>query len=403
MFILTESIDFGPNALHQLLKIGGLVSLVVYHRNPRPQTLALAFFLFGLGVWDKALFVWALTGIAIAGSLVFWREVRSHMRLRTLTIAASGFVLGALPFLVYNVVRPLDTVATNARISFDNPVGKLYLLKLTMNGSGYFGFLTAASPGPNPGHPRSAIQHAAFTLDGLASSPAATWTVIALVLCIAAIPLAWRTRARRPALFALLALLITWLQMALTTGAGAAVHHIALLWPFHFLLIAVVLHHVLPRRAAFAAIAVLCVMHVLVMNHYVVTLIRNGSTVRWTDAFPALSTKLAESSHAKIFTADWGILETLNLMSEGELPLQDASYALRKDGQASNTQALEHLLATAGAVWVSHTPGNEQIPGVNQALDRAALRLGYSKEVLRTIQDRNGRPIFDIIRFRRAS
>ena len=49
--------------------------------DPR-QDLAWAFFLFGLGLWDKAIFAWVLFGLAVAAVAVFPRDMRKHLSAR---------------------------------------------------------------------------------------------------------------------------------------------------------------------------------------------------------------------------------------------------------------------------------------------------------------------------------
>jgi hypothetical protein len=99
-----------------------------------------------------------------------------------------------------------------------------------------------------------------------------------------------------------------------------------------------------------------------------------------------------------MFSADWGILETLNLMSEGALPVEDASVLLYPQLQAGGVQA---RLGNERAVWITHSAGREEWHGVNAALEHTATSAGYSRELLHTVYDRNGRAIFDILRFRR--
>jgi hypothetical protein len=402
-FILTEPVDWGFVAFQQVFKVGALVLLLAFHRRPEPLRLGAAFFLFGLAMWDKAVFSWVLGGIVVAGVGVFWKEIRPQLSRRNAISGAAGFIAGSLPFLVYNIVRPFETFAASARASTEGAMTKLYLLKRTLDGSAAFGFVTAPDTGPNPGIPHSLVQHVGFWLNNLLGAPTTTWTAAALAAAILGLPLVWRTPARRPALFALAVMAVTWIQMFLTAGAGGALHHVILLWPFQYLVIAAVMVEAARYLGKYAPHGIVMVTGLLalsnlaVANHYFVATVQNGPAVRWTDAFPKLNAWLYEAHAKRIETADWGILETLNLVSEGELPVEDASAALRS-GDAGQ---IARKLAEPGALWVTHGNGYEIWPGVNATLDRLASGFGYSKELLQTIHDRNGRPIFDIFRFRR--
>lgn len=406
LFIITDAADYGPTALQHAFKLGALVLLVAYHRRPAAWRLAGAFFLLGIALWDKAVFVWLLAALAVAGVAVFWREIRVHVSLRNIGIAAGGFVVGALPFLIYNIARPLETFRLNAHLGADNPFIKVVLLKRTLDGSGMFGYITSWDGGPRPVAPRGLTQHLAFAISRMFGAPHTDWMMWAALAAVALTGLVWRTRARRPLLFALLFVAVTWSAMFLATGAGGAVHHVILLWPFPAMIVAVVVSELAARfkrykTAGLVAVAgVLCFSNLLVVNQYYVELVRNGPGVRWTDAFPRLTAWLYDARARRIAIADWGILETLNLMSEGELPIEGAGGGLRPDASAQDREEIANLLAAPDTIWVTHGEAVEQWPGSKAALLKTAAASGYSAELLQTIQDRNGRAIFEIFRFR---
>ena len=74
-FVLTGTVDFGFIALQFVFKLGALLLLVQFHRRPAVWRLAGAFFLLGLALWDKAVFLWILAAVAIAAIVVFRREI----------------------------------------------------------------------------------------------------------------------------------------------------------------------------------------------------------------------------------------------------------------------------------------------------------------------------------------
>ena len=117
-----------------------------------------------------------------------------------------------------------------------------------------------------------------------------------------------------------------------------------------------------------------------------------------SDFWTPLHDWLRKRNASPIVIADWGILETLNLMSQGELPVVDASASLYPQPRP---QSVIPLLRRPGAIWVTHSAGREQWPGVNAALDVIAAEAGASKTLLHTVHDRNGRAIFDIFAFPR--
>src|SRR5258706_12199974 len=74
-YLLLETGDYGPIALQLFLKMGAMLLLLRFHRDGKPWALAAGFFLLGLALWDKAVFLWGVFGLTIAPLPVFPRVV----------------------------------------------------------------------------------------------------------------------------------------------------------------------------------------------------------------------------------------------------------------------------------------------------------------------------------------
>jgi len=394
-YLLLNTADYGPVTLQFVFKLAALVLLIRFHQKARKKELAWAFFLFGLGMWDKAIFAWVLFGLAIAAIVVFPRDLRKQLTGPNIAVAGLAMLAGALPLVIYNIARPLETLRSNARLSQMELPHKTDILEQTMDGYVMFGFLTAVDPGPQPGEPKHWYQSLSLAMSRWTGHPhrnAMVWAAIAPVLALAFLwKWLWNSQARAPILFGLIACAATWLPMVLTAGAGGAAHHAILLWPFHLLPIAAVLARI-PAAPAALVTALLCGSNVAVTNQYYADLIRNGPTVRWTDAMDPLERYLTDLHPRQIVAADWGFMETMNLLSEGALPMVYAD--------ASSDQAVNALLRDPQNVFVAHSPGLAYLPEERVALENAAQRENYQEETLTTIHDRNGRPTFDVFRFR---
>src|SRR5262245_21730793 len=79
-FVQTIRLDWGPVALMHLLKMGGLCLLVCWLATGLRRQLAAGMFLFGLGLWDKATFIWFLAGLGATVVLLFPRETLRRVR-----------------------------------------------------------------------------------------------------------------------------------------------------------------------------------------------------------------------------------------------------------------------------------------------------------------------------------
>jgi 4-amino-4-deoxy-L-arabinose transferase-like glycosyltransferase len=389
MYVILEAIDYGPNALHFVLKLGAMLLLVRFHRTASAIALASGFFLLGLGLWDKAIFAWVLFGISAATVIVFPRDVWRHLTIRNLSIAAAATIMGALPLLIYNIARPLDTFKTNVHMTHEPLMHKVDLLELTMSGSALFGFFTAVEPPPHPGEANTPVLKISKAISAAAHHPIANFTIWAA--CLSCLGLFARA-SRKPVLFGILACAGTWLPMVLTAGAGAAAHHVILLWPFQFLAIAAALAAVPWQVAAFATV-VLCASNLAVTNEYYWELVHNGPDIRWTDAVFPLERRLETLRSPTIYIVDWGIFETLNLLSD--------NTGLVSAPDMSNIEELRKIVSDPRAAFVAHTARYEYFPQQRALLEDTAAGAGYEEVPIEIIYDRNGRATFDVFRFRK--
>jgi 4-amino-4-deoxy-L-arabinose transferase-like glycosyltransferase len=390
MFVILEAIDFGPNALHFVLKLGAMLFLVRFHRDRSVWTLAAGFFLFGLGLWDKAIFAWVLFGISIATMVVFPRDVWRHLTLRNLAIAAGSIVVGALPLIAYNIHRPLETFKANRGMTNDPFSHKAVLLERTMNGAALFGFFTSVETAPHLGQANTQLLKASQAISDAAHQPTANFTIAAL--CVSCLGLFARA-SRKAVLFGLLACAATWLPMVVTAGAGGAAHHVILLWPFQFLAIAAALAAVPWRSIAFTATLVLCVANLVVTNEYYWELVQNGPDIRWTDAIYPLERRLETLRSPDIYIVDWGIFETLNLLSDNSAPVRAVDW--------TNQENLRNIVSDPRAAFVAHTAKYAYFPQQRATLEDVAQSGGYEEVPIEIIYDRNGRATFDVFRFRK--
>lgn len=390
MYVILEAIDYGPNALHFVLKLGAMLLLVRFHREPRTRWLAAAFLLLGLGLWDKAIFAWVLFGIGLATLAVFPREIWSHFTPRNLAIASAALIFGALPLVIYNIARPLDTFRSNIHLNNEPLAHKADLLERTVSGWALFGFFTSVEPPPHPGEASTRLQKISGAVSEAAHHPTRNLTIPAL--CAACLGLFARA-SRKPVAFGLLACLGTWIPMVLTAGAGGAAHHVILLFPFQFLSIAAALAAVPWRFAAIAGTVALCAANLAVTNEYYWELLRNGPDIRWSDALYPLEHELERLRSPNIYVADWGFYESLVLLSDNSIPLHELEW--------TNAEALRQACSDPRVAFVGHTAKFAYLPQERTALEDAASNAGYEEVPIETIYDRNGRPTFEVFRFRK--
>jgi hypothetical protein len=406
IYLITNCYDWGPVALQHLLLLSGTLLTLRFVETKRLLPLAAAFFLWGLMLWDKALSVWLLSSIGLAAVLLFPRFLAGLLTRRRVAIALLAFILGAFPLLRFNLKSHWSTFRGN----FTHDAffyRKLPALLYTLDGRGLFGWMMPFpnQPAPSPHAPDSLPAAISANISSVAGHPTHDWMLYALGAAILLTPLA-RGRELRTILFCLVVLVGGWLQMAITAGAGAAVHHTILLWPLPQAIVAVALVAATRRlgRAgkplAAVVAAALVLSNALVLNEYYAVLFRSGPLLAWSRAVLPLSDYLKTTPAQYVYSADWGIQEPLRLLNFGKLPLRSLIDPIVKPVfDADDQKHLIDALDQPGPVYILHTQEAEQFPGVRERLLHFAADHGYRREILAQISDGYGRPIFEVCRF----
>lgn len=407
-FVLLTTFDWGPVALQHLLLLGGLNLLVTFQRRGSRRALAAAFFLFGLAFWDKAIFAWMFSGVALAGLIVFHREIRPALNARHIRVATVAVLAGASPLILYNA-RSHGSTFQQARLDTADLPGKARQLRSTLEGPALFGYLTREEDGQRRLDPPSRLESAVLALSELAGRPRRSVMPFALASCLLLFPLLGRD-ARRAVLFATIAMAVAWLQMALTRGAGGSAHHAVLLWPLPLWIVAVTFAD-LSRRlgralliAAAAAVTVIAASSLLVTNEYLAQFVRHGAGPYWSDAMGPLCRRLLATPAGAVVVVDWGILDSVRVLGRGRLPLfQAIDLASREELDDEAKRTLKWLLELPDPVFVGYAPEEREVAPAGERLAAHAARLGFRRETLDFVRDRHGRRVFEVYRFRATS
>jgi hypothetical protein len=352
--------------------------------------LALGFFCFGLALWNKAVFVWALFGLTAGALVVFWPELRRCLTLRNLTYSAGAFLLGAMPLIAYNIHHRNATLGNNAQLDVASLPGKWIQIERALNGSSLFGFMVSDESSPRPKNPSSWRGRTALWIREHFGEHRQTGFYYVCGALLLAVPWWWRWRAAR---FSFVFTAASWAAMASTHNAGASVHHVVLLWPFPILFAATALAE-LPWRSVTIVVGIgIVAMNLLVLNQYMSQFERNGPAGSFTDAIFPLSASLSETPGMTPYLLDWGIAEPVTFLHQGRLKFSPTDYSSDPDATE-----IQRMLTDPQAEFITHVAGQEVFPRRGHALLVQAEASGYRKESLGTIPDSNGRPVFE--RFR---
>lgn len=399
-FLMTNTFDWGPVALGHLLLVTGCFCLLKFsQRRDQMRHLAQGFFFLGLGLWNKALMLWALAGLACAAVAVFWPEVRGFLSRKVFAIGIAPFLLGSLPFVLYNIRHANATLGSNAH--FETAPAKLVLLnKLemergTLNGSGLFGFIPAEHWIDHTHPPVTRRGKIAEWIGSHVVEHQSTGFDYAFLAAVLAVPVWWRVRAAR---FALVFMVVTWLAMAVTRDAGGAIHHAVLLWPFPQFFVAIVLAS-LPWRPLGSVIGVaLIAMNLLVVNEYIREFDQFGATGNFTDALFPLSDAIPENGHP-VYVVDWGMANTIAMFHKGRVEVRPVdSLFITATPNENETRIIKVVFEDHDALFIGHVPGHE-VMQTRANLDHTAASFHLRKQMVRIVTDSNGRPVFEIFRW----
>jgi len=400
-FLLTNTFDWGPVAIEHFLLVTSCLLFVKFASSGKYWQLAGAFLVLGLGLWNKAIFLWALTGLTAAALSVLWPEIRNCLRWKAVGIALVCFLSGALPFLIYNVERKNATLRENVTLEVPNWKAKMLQVQNALEGQSMLGYLVLEDDADRPKQPLTPLARAAFRVHHTFGERRAGILAYAAAGCLLLVPLWWRSRAAR---FALVFCPVTWLMMAITKDAGGAPHHVVLLWPFPQLLVGITLAAIPWRPATALLAAAIACSNLLVWNEHLYKFARNGTGQTFTDAIGPLSEKLGEmysSGHTTmIYITDWGMWNTLAMMHQGRLPIVgvDDLFPANPMPDGERDEMLRKIFTNRGAIFVGHVAGQEVFAGLRERIERTAETAGLGKQVVELVPDSNGRPMFEIFR-----
>jgi 4-amino-4-deoxy-L-arabinose transferase-like glycosyltransferase len=393
-FLLTNTYDWGPVALEHVLLVTGCFFLLKYAQDGREKYLVWGFFFLGLALWNKAIFVWALAGLTVATVSVFGREFVKMTNRRHLALAAAGFVLGSLPFLIYNGHRRAETFRNNGHLEPLAAPKKFIHFSSALGGHGLYGYIVSEEWTDNPKPARSLRGRAAvFIRDHLGEHRGGGMEYAAL-LALLAVPLWWPSRAAR---FALVFTGVAWFFMASTRDAGASMHHTVLLWPFPQLFVAVTIAAIRWKWAVAAICFVLFAWNLLVVNQYLSQFERNGAENVYTDALYPLSAAIAEVPGQTVYTLDWGIQFPLDVLHNGHLNFKNGQDPFQTDTPTDGEKDIAgRIFADRNALFIAHVDKRENFAGTRRRFLEAANAAGCHQENVRIIHDSNSRPVFEV-------
>jgi hypothetical protein len=329
------------------------------------------------------------------------REALARLRAGAVAIALVGFALGASPYIAYRLQAgpqgpDLEWETEPARYQ-----QKWWMLAKTLDGTVARGFMiasTAPAPGPSTGTLDDGLE--AFFGPELREGSAVSllpWAVLAAALLL---PWTKEPAARFAAVFCLAALA----AMAPIRDAGS-VHHQTLVLPYPQLLVGATLacwagRGRRPRAAALAVFVAVAASNLITIGSLYRDALRLGGKPDWSEASYELAAYLEARGPRLAVSLDWGIDNPQRFLLEHDPPVQPLAFPW--DWADSGTvERLEQEMRQGGVVFLGRANPAERLYEESWTeAGEAAARAGVRLELVREIEDRQGRAVFHILEAR---
>jgi 4-amino-4-deoxy-L-arabinose transferase-like glycosyltransferase len=411
--------DWGPVALMMLFKVGSLYFLVRFAQTKQRAFLVAGAFMLGLGVYDKANFLWYLFALPLAAFLIWPRQCRILLSRRNLTTAAMFFVLGCWPLLLFNLAKKGATfreqIATSTPLS--NAIAyKTQVLKETLNGTAAYHFI---NNGAEPGYFRSAGA-AGFKGNSFSSVTLGLIdfqeTLLPPALLVAAIVIVLllmfsTNRGRRAISFVIILALVIFAGIIATPRATGS-HHILMLYPFPQIIVAYAASGLWswkftarnPSTRLTAGVVLAALLFSLLVSNLVLDAkyLQSFRAIGGKGIWSAAVFQLAEFGQAnrknKLLLMDWGFENQLQLLSRGSLNREEFFWTLLD--QKREKALVDLLYQKAGkdndTIFVFHTSPYAQFTEPRRIFDRMLAKYALSSQTVKVFYQNDGEAVFQL-------
>ncbi len=396
-FLFIATFDWGPVVLQSLLLVTSLLLAVRWYGERNPRLLFLCGLTVGLALWDKAVFLWQLTGLVVALLMVNFPLVRQLWTRSNLGLFSRGLLLGALPLIVANFGHHFATIRDNGHRTLNGFGAKAAFLQSALDGQAATTFFVESGR-PEADRIHRPLQSLGLWLVHTLGDTPSLWRFYPGLLVILLGIVLTRGTQRRWLLFFLISGTVGWLQSATTLHAGDMVHHDVLFWINWYAGIALSTAALLtitvtPVRIATASlIGVACLRGLLVMGPGYGELIAHPGTPRWTNADVALAQHLKQAHIKRVIAADWGLRNVVRARTDSSIEVDNQGPKLT----LGNFDQKSFLSCSSDCAVVTHTDNRNVFPSVPEVLAKGLKTAGLCKSGTTTVYDTHGVPAFEV-------
>jgi 4-amino-4-deoxy-L-arabinose transferase-like glycosyltransferase len=379
-FLLTTVFDWGPVCLLILSTVAFLNLMQRFLVTGDSRFAAAASFVAGLACWDKAIFAFLLAAMIVAAWVLYSKEIRARISLRTFILAAVALGVGAFPLIAFNLHQAGATLKASEYLLRGLPSEKLLMLQRTLDGRALEHYMFRSVPGEDIALQGSSLEALVEGWYRTTNMRPGSFLFPAFLAALLGLPFLRNSRYFKPILFAWLSFGITVAAMLAFRAAGSGPHHTVLLYPAPQFLVAATAVGLAEQRHRWRPASALILLAVaasnlLLLAQYYKAGRNNGFSVYWSDGIAAVAQSLRASQKSAVFL-DWGI--------QGGVQVELAD---RLEISADATPR-------AGTVYVSHCPSYVLEAERNAEHQQQVAASQVPVPSVRIVADKQGTPMF---------
>ena len=386
IFVFVNVFDWGPVSL---LLLGTVSFLNLLHRfasSNRHRFLVMAFFLAGLMVWYKTLFVAILAGAVAAFAVVYFDPFRRRISARMLLACLCPFILGAAPLIAFNLQHRGATLTASSYLTNPPLAEKLVILQHTLDGRALEHYMFRSFSGEAIALRGAPIGDLVISWYRTSHLFPGSMLLVSLGAALIALPFLHAATFFRPILFAWVATAAIAAMMLAFPPAGGGPHHTVLIYPGPQFIVAATAISLFDRWKArrmwlFAMVAITIGSNALLLGEYFHAAARYGFSAYWTDGIKSLA-DVAKSEQLPVAALDWGIRNGIRIESGDTIPITGDTTPRK------------------GVLYAGHLPKYTINEAREKFFQAQLAATGLEVTGLQTISDKQGNPMFHIFRLR---
>jgi len=343
--------------------------------------LGAAFFMAGLALWYKAIFLFPLAAILLGFAIAYPSTVRRRLTWRNFAIAMAGIAIGCAPLIAFNLARRGATFQASQDLPAAAVSEKLVMLRHTLDGRAFEHYMFRSSPDEKIALAGSSMADVVVGWYRESHFGPGSALLPVLLLSLLALPILKRSSLFPALVFSWVAAGGAYLAMLFFRDAGAGPHHTVLLDPAPQFIVAASVAALAERWKVgrSAALLVLCVLvagsNLWLLSRYWQAARANGFSVYWTDGVEKLANVLRAQS-LPVAPLEWGTHNGVQIEAGDTLNF------------AADTSPRENVL------YVRHCEGYVLDQTRAALFERSSAAAGLHPTANRVVADRQGHLVY---------